>query len=207
MGKITAHLKRWELGDDAAFDELMKLAVADLRRIALQFFRGRRRHQTLQPTALVNELCLALMKTPPTGWDSHAEFFNFAARLMRNIFINHARRKMSAVHGGDILFLPLLEGGDVQDRLALPAEVILDIHRALERFEKIDPLGSQVVELHIFTGLTVHEIALALEIGESTVYRAWRTARQWLALALENSPGVLIIQKALPESLPAGREK
>lgn len=206
MGKITAHLRRWELGDEVAFDELMRLTAVDLRRIALQFFRGRG-YRTLQPTALVDELCLALMKTAPKGWDSHTEFFNFAARLMRNIFVNHALRKNRPIHGGDIHFIPLIEDLDVRERLALPPEVILDIHRALERFEQIDPLGSRVVEFHIFAGMTVHEIARALEIGESKVYRTWKTARQWLALALENSPSLQIVKAALPESLPVGRKR
>lgn len=207
MGKITAHLKRWELGDEAAFGELMRLAITDLRRIAVQFFRSRRCYQTLQPTSLVSELCLALMKKAPKGWDSHTEFFNFAARLMRNIFVNHALRKKCPVHGGDIVFIPLLEELDIPEQLALPPEVILDIHRALERFEKIDPLGARIVEFSIFAGMTVHEIARALEIGDSTVYRTWKTARQWLAVALENSSSFSTLQKVLPESLPAGREK
>jgi len=207
MGKITTQLRKWELGDEGAFDELIQLTVADLRRIAMQFFRSRRRHQTLQPTALVSELCLALMKKAPKGWDSHTQFFNFAARLMRNIFVNHAVRKNRLAHGGGIAFIPLLEDLDVPEHLALPPEVILDIHRSLERFEKIDRPGAQVVELYIFAGMTVHEIALALEIGDSTVYRRWIPARQWLAAALKNSPSFPTIQRALPDLLPVEREK
>ena len=167
-------------------DDLTLTVYRQLHAIARNRLGGPRAGNTLQPTALVNEAWLKLRGHFGTAEPSPA-FFRTAAEAMRQILIDHARRKKRVKRGGDVR----RDGGDiagVPDDTE-PAGVsrfdeVLLLNDALTRFERLDPQAAEVVKLRFFAGLTVEQTAAAMEIGERTVKRDWQFARAWLAKEL-----------------------
>lgn len=138
--------------------------------------RTERRDHTLQPTALVNEAFLRLVKSP-VSWESRAQFFSAAARVMRRILIEHARARHSRKRLGN------LERVVFEEPMALVEsnpEQLLSIDRALEKLAAIDPRAVHVVELRYFVGMTAAETARILGLAEKTISRDWEFARVWL---------------------------
>jgi RNA polymerase sigma factor (TIGR02999 family) len=178
---VTALLGAWGRGDQTALDRLFPLVYAELRRVAARQLRHERPHHTLQPTALVHEAYLRLVNQRGANWQSRAHFFGVAARLMRRILVDHARRHGASKRGEGVSCLPIEEARDV----AGPAEVpILALDQALNRLEKVDADLARVVELRAFGGLTIEETARVLSVSPSTAKRAWRTAKAWLTREL-----------------------
>lgn len=159
-------------------------AVAELRRIAAQLLADERPDHTLQPTALVNELYLRLVGRRLDGWESRAGFFAFAAKAMRWILIDHARRrgrtKRTLVDAEAPLFGPATA--------SLSPEQLTDLGTALDELARIHERQARIVELHYFFGLSFPEIAKALDLSLATVNRDWAAARGWLYRAL-GAPG------------------
>ncbi len=186
-GEATEQLRDWSSGDPEALSRLMPLVVADLSRLAGHFFRGERAGHTLEPSALVSEVYVRLSSrpAPELRWETRVQFFAFAGRMMRNLLISHARRKKAARHGGKIVRLSLTAAEEVPQSTEFDINLLLDLHRALRRFEKIDPQASRIVELRFFAGLTVRDTARALDICESEVGRDWEVAKRWLARQLK----------------------
>ena len=175
---VTELLLRWNDGDGTARDQLMELVQVELRRVAGRQLSGERSNHTLQPTALVNEAYLRLIDQNRVRWQNRAHFFAIAARLMRRILVDHARRQRAGKRGGGALALTLSDApgiGGVGQNVDL---VLLD--DALAELAEQDPRMAEVVELRFFGGLTVEETAEALSLSTATVKREWSTARAWL---------------------------
>lgn len=163
-------------------DALLPLVYQELRRLAASYLRREKRGQTLQPTALVNEAYLRLLKDRPDRWQNRAHFCAIAAHSMRQILIERARARTAQKRGGErtrvTLDETLVAGGD-------RAIDLVALDDALERLAAVDPEQARLVELRFFGGLTVEETAEAMNISPATVKRHWTVARAWLARELE----------------------
>ena len=172
-GEVTKLLEAWSGGDRHALDRLVPLLYRELRRMAGDYLRRERPDHTLQPTALVHEAYLRLVRQTQIHSTTRAQFFAIAANLMRQILVNHAERHKAGKRGG---------GNKVtlEDPLALagpPQLDLLALDRALNQLARLDPRQSRVVELRFFGGLTEDEIAEVLNVSPITVKRDWRVAR------------------------------
>lgn len=183
-GDITSKLIAWSEGDPSALEELLPLVVDELRRGARFFFEHEDNDHTLQPTALVSELCLRLLGLEAVQWDNRRQFFGFAGQVMRRILIDYARGRKAKKRGAGVKRLSLTGGMDREDESSLDPETVLSIHQALLELEKLDPQAAKVVELRFFTGLTSAETAQALGLSRSTVTREWKLAKEFLARRL-----------------------
>ena len=169
-------------GDAPALEALMPLVYAELRRLAAHYLKGERPGQTLQPTALVHEAYLKLLKDRPERWQNRAHFSAIAAHAMRQILIERARARDALKRGGGqprVTFdegLPAAAPDQSVDMIALDA--------ALDRLAALDPGQARIVELRYFGGLSIEETAEAMKISPATVKRHWAAARAWLAKEL-----------------------
>lgn len=173
----TRLLKLVADGDPKAASELLPMLYAELRRMAEGQMRGQRSDHTLQPTALVHEAWMRLVDHDGRDFPSRSHFFALAAKAMRSILVDHARRRGAQKRGGKADRLPL------DDNVALTEEdnqAILDLDNALERLAEFDPELARVVELRFFGGMSSEEAGEALGVSGRTVERSWRTARAWL---------------------------
>ncbi|MGD8375207.1 MAG: sigma-70 family RNA polymerase sigma factor [Acidobacteriota bacterium] len=174
--EITRLLARWRGGDAEALDRLFPLVYGPLREIAARQMRVERPGHTLQPTALVNEAYLRLVRRDGAVVEDRAQFLAVAAQAIRRILVDHAREKGRLKRGGGRLRVTLSEevAADARD-LDLVA-----LDEALERLGEQDPENQQVVELRFFGGLSEKEVATVLGLSERTVRRRWTYARAWL---------------------------
>ncbi len=182
MGQVTRLLRRADSGDRSAMDELMRLVYAELRALAQRQLRTERPSHTLTPTALVHETFLRLAQAEPVGWRSRAHFFAVAARAMRRILVDHARRRLARKRNPDEAIVTFSGGRFRQS--ATPAELV-EIHLALGKLETLYPRPASVVELLLFGGLTHAEVAVMMRVSLSTVQRDWRFAKAWLTHELQ----------------------
>lgn len=181
---ITQLLERWSQGDEEALDQLMPLVYDELHRLAGAYLRRERREHTLQPTALVNEAYLKLVRQRNTQWQNRAQFFGVAAQLMRRILVDHARANYADKRGGDRVNVSLKNIGSFGNQ---PEADVLALHDVLNRLAEIDPDQSRIVELRFFGGLTIEETAEVMQISHSTVEREWKIAKAWLKRELTKS--------------------
>lgn len=161
-----------------ARDELVEAAHNELRRLARRHLRGERLDHTLQPTALVHEAYLRLVPGHEAEWADRAHFLRCAARAMRRILIDHARRRNRDKRGGDRRRIPLESG--VAFAADQQPDIVLALDEALARLAELDPRQAEIVELLYFSGMTQPEAADALGVSARTVNREWRLARAWL---------------------------
>jgi RNA polymerase sigma factor (TIGR02999 family) len=187
MSEVTRVLAAIRQGDARAAEQLLPLVYDELRKLAAQRLAQEQPGQTLQPTALVHEAYLRLVKSgdAPTSqaqkWDSRGHFFAAAALAMRRILVESARRKKRLKRGGDLKRL------DLQDvPVQPPPEKILALDDALTKLEQEDPAAAQVVQLHFFAGLSLEDAAESLGISRANAYRQWSYARAWLRCEIEN---------------------
>ena len=179
---ITDLLLKWSGGDATALEQLMPLVYDELRRLAVRYLRRERDNHSLQPTALVNEAYLRLVDQQKVEWQSRAQFYGLAARVMRNILVDHARSRQAAKRGGEQFRVSF----DGDQQVSVNPEIkFLAVHEALERLTTFDAQKAQIVELRFFGGLSIEETAEVLGIGHATVERDWQLARAWLRLQLE----------------------
>lgn len=164
-------------GDRQAAAELLPQMYDELRRLARARLARVPAGTTLQPTALVHEAYLKLVGSRDPGWDGRGHFFAAAARAMRNILVDRARRRAAAKHGGERKRTDL---DDVDLALEPPSVDILALDEALQQLEREDERKVQVVMLHYFGGLTLEETAAALGVSVPTVQREWRFTRTLL---------------------------
>ncbi len=182
--EITELLLNWGGGDHRALERLMPLVERELRRIAKQQFFAERQGHTLQPTALVNEVYLRLVDCRRVNWQSRAHFFGAAAKIMRRLLVDHARRLATRKRGGGILAVPVTQVHGLGYERDLD---LLALDLALQALHRLDPRQAEVVELRFFAGLSVEEAAEVLHISQTSVKRDWRTAKLFLLRAL--TPG------------------
>jgi RNA polymerase sigma factor (TIGR02999 family) len=181
MSDVTRILECAQSGDPNAAEKLLPLVYDELRKLAAHKMAHEAPGQTLQPTALVHEAWLKLAGSNRQQWRGRAHFFGAASEAMRRILIDVARRKAAQKrdHGG--------EREDLHEshlELRAPAEEALAVNEALDEFASKEPLGAQIVKLRYFMGMTVPEIAEALEVSVSTVERHWSYAKAWLRTAV-----------------------
>lgn len=186
---ITSLLTQWSDGDRGAFDRVIPLVYAELRKIAARQLRREALDEPFDPTDLVHALFLQLVGQRHATWGNRAHFFAVVGQMMRRILVDHARARHSAKRGGSAVRLPLSEARHTLQ--ASPETYVADvlaIDAALERLAVQDPEQARVVELRFFAGLSVEETAKALGRSPRTIKREWRLAKAWLFRELRQVP-------------------
>jgi RNA polymerase sigma-70 factor (ECF subfamily) len=173
--EVTRLLAEWAKGNQHALDDLTPLVYHELRQLAASCLRKERQGHTLQPTALIHEAYLRLVDQKNPNWQSRSHFFGVAVRLMRQILVDHARKRQAGKRAG--CNVSLEEAVSFQHERS-PDLVALD--SGLNSLEKLDPRKCKAVELRYFGGLSMDEIAQALNVSPVTVRRDLRMAEAWL---------------------------
>jgi len=175
---ITSILIRWGEGDREALDRLIPMVYDELHRIAERYFRRERADNTLQPTALVNEVYLRMVNQSGVSWQNRAHFFGIAADTMRRILVERARARNASKRGSGDYKLDLTDVSDI------PAEGshldLLALDRALEQLASFDQQQSRIVEAKFFGGLSIEETAEVIGVSPATIKREWVLAKAWL---------------------------
>ena len=184
--EITALLRRWNAGDAEAFDRLLPLVYDELHRLAARYLAGERSMPTLQPTALVNEVCVRLLGWDAAQWQNRGHFFGVSAQMMRRVLVDIARRRQAERRGAGAVRLPL---DSVDVAATEPTADVLEVDAALERLATEDPRKARVVELRFFGGLSAEEAAETLGISVRTVHADWAFARAWMYRYLTSGHG------------------
>ena len=174
---VTTLLGDWSRGNETALNQLLPLVYAELRRVAARQLRKERANHTLQPTALVHEVYMRLADQRRVDWQNRTHFFGVAARVMRRILVDHARRHGASKRGDGVRCVLIDEAKDIAASHEMP---VLALDHALHRLEKVDAELAKIVELRAFGGLTIEEAANVLGVSPSTAKRDWRTAKAWL---------------------------
>ena len=177
MPEVTQLLHAIEHGNPLAADQLLPLVYRELRRLAARKMSSEASGHTLQPTALVHEAWLRLAGTDDRKFEGRAHFFAAAAEAMRQILIDHARRKRSLKRGGGA---PKLDLDQVDVATRADDETLLLINEALEKLAREDSRAAELVKLRFFVGMTHEETAQALGISDRSAKRYWTFARAWL---------------------------
>lgn len=175
---MTAILAAVDAGDETAAERLLPLVYDELRALARHRMALEPAGHTLQATALVHEAYLRLLGDQPVQWANKAHFFAAAARAMRRILIERARRQKAARHGGGARRITLFEGAATEQGSEAVDLIALD--DALEKLEKQDRQAADLVSLRYFAGLTIEETAQAMGLSPATVKREWNYAKAWL---------------------------
>jgi RNA polymerase sigma factor (TIGR02999 family) len=177
---ITALLEEWRLGDAAALERLIPLLYSELRKMARAHMRREPVVHSLQATALVHEVYLRLVNADSLTVENRAHFMAIAGCLMRQILVDHARRRRAGKRGGAATTVSL-ESVLPRGERTEPTDVnVLALNEALEELASFDPRQSRVVEMRYFAGLTIDETAQALGMSTATVEREWAIAKAWL---------------------------
>jgi RNA polymerase sigma-70 factor (ECF subfamily) len=174
---VTALLVKWGSGDKTALDQLIPLVYDELRRLAASYLRRRSGSNTLQATALVHEAYVRLADQSSISMEHRAQFFGLAAKIMRDILVDHARRRLSAKRGGQQVHLSLTAAERFGSR---PEVELIALDDALKQLAETNPQHSRIVELRFFGGLTIEETAQAMSLSQATTERYWSFARAWL---------------------------
>jgi len=182
--EVTRLLQAWSAGEEGAVEDLFPLVYGELRRVARRFLEGERPGHTLQATALVHEAYIRLVDQREVEWQERSHFYSIAARIMRRILVDHARRHKSVKRGRDYEKLPLEEAFEVAQQRPYDLVALDD---ALTSLAQLDAQKAAVVELRFFGGLSIDDTADALGCSRSTVIRQWQVGRAWLYDALKGS--------------------
>jgi RNA polymerase sigma factor (TIGR02999 family) len=182
--RVTQLLEKFEPGDRHAEEQLFADVYTELRALAARYLHRERKSHTLQPTALVHEAYLKLVGQTRIDWQGRAHFLAIAARVMRQILVDHARRHRAARRGGNRHRITL------DDNLLIESDRNVDllaIEDALTKLTKLDPCQAQMVELRFFGGLSIAEVAKVMEKSKRSVEREWTMIRAWLRRELGRS--------------------
>ncbi len=174
---VTRALSDLARGENDAADRLLPLVYDELRLLADRYLRDEHGNQTLQPTALVHEVYIRLVGKDNGSWESRAQFFAIAAKAMRHLLIDSARRRQTIKRGGDRRKLSL---EDVTEPSPGRDAYLVALDDALTELAAVDGQLSRLIELRFFGGLTVQETARVLGVSPSTVKRLWRLGKGWL---------------------------
>ncbi len=181
---ITELLEAWGEGDQAAFERLVPLVYAELRRIARRHMHRESEGHLLQTTALVHEAYLKMVSHKNAKWQNRAHFFAVSSQQMRRILVDAARSKLRQKRGADA---PLLSLDDAPELSVTRAAEFVALDDALQQLAQLDPRRARVVEMRYFGGMSVDETAAALNVSEATVIRDWTAAKTWLFAELNRS--------------------
>jgi RNA polymerase sigma-70 factor (ECF subfamily) len=182
QNEVTRLLHEWKAGDHGALDALIPLVESELRRLARGYMRNERAGHTLQPTALVNEAWMRMAQQNQPRYEGRAHFVAIAAQYMRQILVDHARKKNAARRGAGS------EPVAIDDVAIFAPERSADLvalDDGLNELARLDKRQSRIVELYFFGGLTYEEIAEFMDIGRNTVIRDLRMAQVWLKTYME----------------------
>ena len=179
---VTELLREWRDGDEQALEKLTPLVYEELRRLAARYLRRERDGHTLQATALVNEAYVQLIGQQQMDWQNRAHFIGVAARLMRNILVDHARSHAAAKRGDGKDALPLDEAIASP---AKPAADVIALDDALKDLARRDERKSRIIELRYFGGLSMEEIAEVTQLSVATLRRELRMAEAWLGRQIQ----------------------
>lgn len=182
--EITQLLQDWSGGDQTALDRLMPLVYDELHRLAHQYMRREKAGHLLQTSALINEAYVRLVDQPQIRWENRSHFFGIAARLMRLILVDEARKRNSAKRGGGAIQVSLAEATNVPREQAAS---VIALDDALKSLEAIDSRQGEIVELRFFGGLSIEETAEVLSVSPGTVMRDWTFARAWLRQQMDGA--------------------
>lgn len=183
-GEITLLLNRTGTEPEKC-ERLAELVYAELRRIAARVMLSEPNDHTLQATAVATDAYFKLLEQPDRPWQSRKHFFAAAAKTMRQMLVDHGRKRRAQKRGGVARRVDLDEVGNAA---AVDLEELLALDQALTRLESKDPRQLEIVELRYFAGLTEEEIAAVLDVGLRTVKREWAVARLWLHAELTRPP-------------------
>ena len=187
QNQVTRLLRAWSRGSKEALDDLMPLVYEELKKMARNYLRSERPDHTLQPTALIHELYVRLVGQNLPDWESRAQFFGVSARLMRQILVDHARRRKAVRRGGNFASRIMLDEASAFS--VDQADELLAFDSALQKLAGLDERKSRIMEMRCFGGMTVTDTAKALDISEPTVKREMRLAKAWLKRELQIQPG------------------
>jgi RNA polymerase sigma-70 factor (ECF subfamily) len=182
---VTTLLYEWSRGDSAALDRLTPLVYDELHRLAALYLRRERRNHTLQPTALVHEAYLRLIGGDQPEWDGRGHFYAFAARVMRQVLVDYARKRATGKRDGVKIAL--------DEEIAAPPGRLVDLlalDRALTELDAVDARKSRMIELRYFAGMGVDETAAATRVSVATVRRELRLGEAWLHRAMSGQTAV-----------------
>ena len=182
-GQATRLLKRYRDGDEGALEELMPLLYETLHGLASGLMSGERRDHTLQPTALVHEGWIKLIRQDGASWEGHDHFLRMAAVAMRRVLIDHARGRARSKRQANQRTIDLDQAVPWEQE---NASQLVDFDGALNRLERVDQQLVKIVELRFFAGCTVAETSRLLDTSERTVERGWSVAKLWLAKDLQD---------------------
>ncbi len=177
--EITELLHQWQAGSAEAFKRLVPLVYTELHTLASRHLSREWRTNQLQTTALVSEAYVRLFGQERVDWQNRGHFFAIAAQAMRRVIVDYARREQSDKRGGKSVVLPLTDDIEAPSGSLTSVDAI-DLNRALEKLEQLDPDQGRIVELRFFGGLTVEETANLLGRSPATVKREWALAKGWL---------------------------
>ena len=181
--EVTRLLQAWRAGDDRALEQLMPLVYNELRRLARRYMTAEQSGHTLQTTALVHETYLRLVDAKSIDWQNRAHFYAICARVMRRILVDFARSRNYQKREGNFAHIQLEEAATVS---TIVSSELLAVDEALRQLAAVDTRKSEVVEMRFFGGLTVEEIATALQVSPETVMRDWKLAKAWLLRELSH---------------------
>ena len=184
MSDVTRILNQVQEGDEKAAGELLPLVYEELRKLAVVRMANEKAGQTLQPTALVHEAWLKIAGDGHQPFANRRHFFKAAATAMQQILIDIARRKQRLKYGANLAGEELHES---RVAMSVPSEELLAVNDALAALALEDPQAAEVVQMRYFAGMTVQEIATALDLAPRTVDRHWSFARAWLKRSIRSS--------------------
>jgi RNA polymerase sigma-70 factor (ECF subfamily) len=178
---VTQLLVDWQRGDEFALDKLMPIVYRELRKVAARYLRDERVQHTLEPTELIHESYLRMVEQNMPEWQNRAHFYGVAARLMRQILVDHARQKSATKRGGEQTRIAM----DEATPTALwDAERVLTIDAALTKLSALDARKSRALEMRVFGGMKLLDIATALNVSEPTIKRDMRLVKAWLRVEI-----------------------
>ena len=180
---ITEFLSAWSHGDQQARDDLVVLVYTELREMSRRLLRYERHVDTLNPTALVNEVYMRLVQLKKVSWENRKPFFAFTATLMRRVLVEHARARKADKRSGERVDIELIDHPDTRETIDT-----IELDDVLSRLEKEDPFLHKIIELKFFAGLTENDIAEVLEVNRTRVQREWRAGKLLLAKLLKGGP-------------------
>ena len=182
--RVTQLLEKFEPGDRSVTEQLFADVYCELHELAARYLRRERKDHTLQPTALVHEAYLKLVGEARVDWQGRAHFLGIAARAMREILVDHARRHKAAKRGGNRRRIALHENLLTESSREID---LLALEEALTKLATLDPCQAQMVELRFFGGMDVAEVAQVMGMSKRSAEREWTMVRAWLRRELGGS--------------------